>query len=146
MRTVYIALADIVYWPIVQLFVSAVAVRIPMRVFDSDNRMTHPQKGERAFYKSIGVRRWKKRLPDAAFLVGGTKKHVNPFSRRDVSRFLSELRRAEIAHWVQLILAVPCFFWNPLWASIIMVLYAVCTNLPCIAAQRYNRMLLRRRS
>ncbi len=110
MRSFYVALVDVVYWPIVQLSVSAVLVRIPTSKFSSDGWITHARKWERSLslYRLFGVPSWKKRLPDAAFLVGGTRKTVNPYSRSDVSRFLSELRRAEIAHWVQLASAIPC--------------------------------------
>lgn len=147
MRNAYSALIDVFYWPIVQLSVSAVLVRVPIRLFSSDGRITRIRGWEqsRYIYRLLGVARWKKKLPDAAFLVGGSKKRVNPYSRSDVSRFLSELRRAEIAHWVQLVFAVPCFFWNPSWASVVMTLYALCANIPCIAAQRYNRILLQSR-
>ena len=45
----------------------------------------------------------------------------------------------------------PVFFlWNPWWADLVMVAYALAANLPCILAQRYNRLrfqrLLARRS
>ena len=45
----------------------------------------------------------------------------------------------------------PLFFlWNPWWADLIMLTYALMANLPCIFAQRYNRLrfqrLLARRS
>ncbi|SDF75472.1 hypothetical protein [Terriglobus roseus] len=147
MRSFYVALVDVVYWPIVQLSVSAVLVRIPTSKFSSDGWITRARKWERSLslYRLFGVPSWKKRLPDAAFLVGGTRKTVNPYSRSDVSRFLSELRRAEVAHWMQVAFAIPCWFWNPTWAALLMTLYAICTNAPCIAAQRYNRNLVQSR-
>lgn len=148
MSSLYIALVDVLYWPIVQLSVSAVLVRIPTSKFTSDGWFTRMRTWENSLfvYRKLAVPRWKRRLPDAAFLVGGTRKQVNPYSRSDVGRFLAELRRAEIAHWIQLAFVIPCWLWNPLWASMLMTLYAVCTNVPCIAAQRYNRILVRSRS
>lgn len=144
MSSFYVALIDVVYWPIVQLSVSAILVRLPMRMFLSDNAITHPRTWEHSLslYRLLGVARWKKKLPDGAFLVGGHKKRVNPYCRSDVLWFLTELRRAEVAHWIQLVFAIPCWLWNPIWASLVMTLYAIAANLPCIAAQRYNRILV----
>lgn len=147
MTNAQVAWIDAVYWPIVQLSVSAVMVRIPMRMFSSENWSTRTWKWEQSLsaYKALGIVRWKKKLPDAASLVGGHTKRVNPNSQSDRSRFVSELRQAEIAHWVQLVFAIPCWFWNPLWASAVMTLYAVGANVPCIITQRYNRILVLKR-
>lgn len=147
MKTVYVAFIDVVYWPIVQLTVSAILVRSPTRMFSSDNLITRTRRWERSLsiYRSLGVSRWKKRLPDGALWVGGSKKRVNPYSRSDALRFQSELRSAEIAHWIQLGFAPLCWFWNPLWAALTMSLYAICSNAPCIIAQRYNRALIESR-
>lgn len=141
------ALLDVVYWPIVQLSVSVVLIRVPSRVFASDNWMTRPRQFEQSLrlYRACGVHRWKKRLPDAARFVGGDSKRVNPYSLVDASRFMSDIRRAELAHWAQLACVIPCWLWNPAWASVVMTLYALSSNVPCILAQRYNRMLLQRR-
>ncbi|MCF7734052.1 MAG: hypothetical protein K9N23_20380 [Akkermansiaceae bacterium] len=35
-------------------------------------------------------------------------------------------------------------FWNSWWADAVMAAYAIAANLPCILAQRYNRLRLRR--
>jgi glycosyl-4,4'-diaponeurosporenoate acyltransferase len=39
--------------------------------------------------------------------------------------------------------AIACvvFFlpWNPWWADLVIVTYAIAANLPCILVQRYNR-------
>jgi len=148
MRSFYVALVDVVYWPVVQLSVSAILVRVPTRRFSSDSWITRARKWERSLvlYRTLGVPLWKKRLPDAGFLVGGARKQVNPYSHSDVLRFLSELRRAEVAHWLQLTFAIFCWFWNPIWSAIAMTLYAISTNTPCIAVQRYNRILVLSRS
>ena len=143
-----IALVDVLYWPIVQVSISAILVRVPARVFAQDNWITRSRNVERSLrmYRALGIRTWKKRLPDAAALVGGTRKHVNPYSPSDAARFVTELRRAEVAHWVQLACAIPCWFWNPVWASVVMTAYAVAVNAPCIATQRNNRNLIQRRA
>lgn len=144
MTHISMALVDILYWPVVQLSVSAVFIRVPSRFFSWESERNRLQEVRRSLrlYRRLRVPYWKKKLPDAAFLVGGTRKRVNPYCHADVSRFLTDLRRAEVAHWTQLAFAVPCWFWNPIWASVVMTAYAICTNVPCIAAQRYNRILV----
>jgi glycosyl-4,4'-diaponeurosporenoate acyltransferase len=41
--------------------------------------------------------------------------------------------------------SLPIFFvWNPPWACWLMTVYALGANLPCILAQRYNRLAFER--
>jgi hypothetical protein len=43
------------------------------------------------------------------------------------------------------IASAPVFFlWNPWWGDLIIVLYALVANLPCILVQRYNRFRLQK--
>lgn len=147
MTRTLVALVDIIYCPVVQLSVSAVLVRIPDRFFSTDTWITRPRNFERSrrLYRALAVHRWKKVLPDAASLVGGTIKHVKPYCQTDVLRFVTDTRRAETAHWLQFALILPSWIWNPLWASILMTGYAIGANIPFIVAQRYNRLLVRAR-
>ena len=50
--------------------------------------------------------------------------------------------RGEAVHWIVLSSSVFFFLWNPWWAGLIMVAYALAANGPCIVAQRYNRIRL----
>ena len=59
-------------------------------------------------------------------------------------RFIRETWRGELCHWVALGCAPVFFLWNPWWADLIMVGYGLLANLPCILAQRYNRLRLQR--
>ena len=59
-------------------------------------------------------------------------------------RFIRETWRGELCHWGALGCAPVFFLWNPWWADVIMVSYGLLANLPCILAQRYNRLRLRR--
>jgi glycosyl-4,4'-diaponeurosporenoate acyltransferase len=88
----------------------------------------------------------KDRLPDAArwfdggFAKGSLAAHDPAYLRR----FIRETWRGELCHWFALG-CVPVFFlWNPWWADMVMVGYAMMANIPCILAQRYNRLRLRR--
>lgn len=144
MTRTLVALIDIIYCPVVQLSVSAVMVRIPDRFFSTDTWITRPRNFERSrrLYRALAVHHWKKALPDAASLVGGTIKYVKPYCRTDILRFVTDTRRAETAHWLQFALILSSWIWNPVWASILMTGYAIGANIPFIAAQRYNRLLV----
>lgn len=144
MTNVEIAIVDVAYWPVIQISVSALMVRVPQRCFSSGNsvRRPHSFEGSLKLYRKLQVHRWKKRLPDWGSLVGGEPKRLNAYEPADRSRFRAETRRAEIAHWMQLICAAFCWIWNPFWAAVLMTVYAILTNAPCIVAQRYNRILL----
>ena len=84
----------------------------------------------------------------ALFKKGFRKKRMTSLNKEYLDRFILEVCRAELAHWV-VILSSPVFFiCNYWWAGFIMIAYAFAANLPCILAQRYNRirfrMILRR--
>ena len=146
--TVWIWMGNLLGWPVIQLSISFVAVRLPARLFAEEDWMTAPRRWERGgqiYREWLGARRWKLWLPDGASWMGGfAKKRLNSRDQAYLAQFVLETRRAELAHWCML-LCLPLFFlWNPPWACGVMTAYALCVNLPCIVAQRYNRMTLER--
>ncbi|MFP5233625.1 MAG: glycosyl-4,4'-diaponeurosporenoate acyltransferase [Acidobacteriota bacterium] len=146
--TAWIWTANLLGWPVIQLSISFFALRLPAHLFAQDLWMTAPRRWERGghLYRDwLGVRRWKLWLPDGAFWMGGfTKKRLNSRDRVYLARFVLETRRAELAHWSMLLLLPLFFLWNPPWAWVLMTAYAFSANLPCIVAQRYNRIVLER--
>jgi glycosyl-4,4'-diaponeurosporenoate acyltransferase len=146
--TALVWVANLLGWPLIQLSFAFVAVRLPARLFAQENWITVPRRWEREgrLYRNwLGIRRWKSLLPDGAPWLGGfAKKRINGRDASYLNQFLAETRRAEVAHWCML-LCLPLFFlWNPPWACLVMTAYAVAANLPCILAQRYNRIVLER--
>ncbi len=126
---------------ILQLAIAAIAVRIDPRRFAPDTALLRTRPSEIDFYRRLlHIRRWKALLPDGAPWVGGTfrKKRLQGRDPTYLHRFLLETRRAEAAHLLALALFPLFFFWNPPWARIVIALYALAANLPCILAQRYN--------
>jgi len=134
-------------WLVLQLFIAAVATRMAPRCFAKDNWLYRVWAREIEFYRRfLLIRRWKNWLPDGAPWVGGRFRKKTLLGRD--STYLTQLgietRRGEAAHWLMLA-SFPIFFpWNPLWARIVIVVYAVAANLPCIIVQRYNREVVRR--
>ena len=146
--TALIWTANLLGWPTIHLAVASVALRLPAHLFAKDCWVTAPRRWEREgrLYRDwLGIRRWKSLLPDGAPWLGGfAKKRIHSLDAFYVGQFLLETRRAELAHWC-MFLCLPLFFlWNPPWACLVMTAYALAANLPCILAQRYNRIVLYR--
>ena len=140
--------ANILGWPAVHLAIGIVSVRLPSKLFARDNWLTAARSWEvsgRLYREWAAIRKWKSLLPDGAPLLGGFAK--GKLFARDAEclrNFMLETRRAEIAHWCMLGCLPVFFLWNPPWACWVMTAYALAANLPCILAQRYNRVALQR--
>ncbi|MCG8491787.1 MAG: hypothetical protein MI743_09255, partial [Sneathiellales bacterium] len=83
-----------------------------------------------------------KYLPDgsAMFKKGFRKKNLKSKDTKYIQQFILELCRAELAHWIVIMFSPIFFIWNYEWVGYIMILYALLVNIPCILAQRYNRI------
>jgi glycosyl-4,4'-diaponeurosporenoate acyltransferase len=136
-------------WLVIHLGVSGLSSRMPLRWFRTDAwlyRCRSWERGGRVYARSLGVRQWKRLLPDGAalFRYGFRKRHMVSRSAEYCRVFELETCRAELCHWLVLA-TVPLFFvidpWYVAWP---MIPYAVVVNVPCILAQRYNRPRLAR--
>jgi glycosyl-4,4'-diaponeurosporenoate acyltransferase len=132
--------------------VGLAAARLPVSVFLRDGWLTRirPWEHQGLAWAWLGVGRWKDRLPEAGALFGPTSKRVLPGRTTDgLGAFAGETRRAECVHWAALAPLAAMPWWNPLWLTTCMAVYAVAANGPCIVVQRYNRArienILRRR-
>lgn len=140
--------ANLLGWPVIHLTVGSAVLRLPAQLFARNCWLTAPRRWERdgRLYRDwLAIRKWKSKLPDGAPWLGGFAKRK--IYRRDSSylaQFLIETRRAELAHWCMLCCLPLFFLWNPPWACLVMTAYALAANLPCILAQRYNRLAIDR--
>lgn len=146
--TVLVWTANLFGWPVIHFSIAFGAQRLPSECFARDGWLTVPRCWERdgVFYRDwFAIRKWKSRLPDGASWLGGfAKKKLLSRNPAYVTQFLIETRRAETAHWCMLACLPIFFLWNPPWACWVMSVYALAANLPCILAQRYNRLVLNR--
>jgi glycosyl-4,4'-diaponeurosporenoate acyltransferase len=146
--TASIWIANILGWPVIHLVTAWITLRMPLDRFERNGFLVHSRAWERdgAFYRDrLAIHRWKSRLPDGAPWLGGfSKGRVASRNPAYLHQFLLEAKRAEIAHWWMLFCLPVFFLWNPLWACLVMTGYAFAANLPCILAQRYNRLVLAR--
>ena len=140
--------ANVLGWPILHIAIGFIAIRVPSHSFAHDTWLTTPRPWEQDGYLYrdwFAIRRWKFLLPDGAPWLGGfAKKKLLSRNSACIALFLIETRRAEIAHWLMLCCLPIFFIWNPAWARWVMFFYALAANLPCIVAQRYNRLVLNR--
>jgi len=100
----------------------------------------------RIYERFFRLKSWKKKLPDGAavFKNGFQKKKLKETSQEYLQDFISETCRAELTHWIVFLFGFIFFIWNIWWVGIVMIMYAIIVNIPCVITQRYNRIKLRR--
>lgn len=140
---------DIVAWAVLSTAAGYLAHRAPVARFASDGILTRLRPFERDgrwYERRLAIKRWKGHLPEAGdlFRDGFSKRSLRSDSVDQLERFVVETRRAEVTHWI-LLAAGPLFvLWNPWGLALVMVVYGVVANLPCLVVQRYNRARLLR--
>jgi glycosyl-4,4'-diaponeurosporenoate acyltransferase len=141
----WVIILNIAGWPVIQFGLAWAFTRMPVDWFRSGGGRPR-ERGEQFYERVLGIKRWKDQLPAAArWFGGGFAKGALAANNPDyLRRFVRETWRGELCHWVALGFAPVFFLWNPWWADLIMVGYALLANLPCILVQRYNRLRLLR--
>ncbi|MBS1801871.1 MAG: hypothetical protein JST28_00810 [Acidobacteria bacterium] len=146
MKLLVIAL-NVFGWPIIQLALGRLFLLIPDEVFAVDSWLTRTRRFEqsgRIYRQFFLIQRWKGLLPDGASWLGGRSKKLQSRRCADLITFAIETRRAEVAHWYMLLCTPLFYLWNPLWACVVMTVYGIAANLPCILVQRVNRIKIER--
>ncbi len=132
-------------WPMIQMALAVAFTRMPVAWFDPPEAMAWEGRGL-VYEKCLGIKHWKDRLPDAARWFGGgfAKGSLAGVERDYLERFIRETWRGELCHWSAMAFTPLFFLWNPWWGNGVIVIYVLAANLPCILAQRYNRIRFRR--
>ena len=143
MRLLVIA-ANVLGWPVMQFSISNIFLRLPDAWFANETWLTRErcfERDEQLYRRFLRMQRWKGLLPDGASWLGGRpKRNVASRTARELITFAIETRRAEAAHWCMLLCTPVFYLWNPGWACVVMTLYGLAANLPCILVQRANRI------
>jgi len=131
----------------VHLGISYLCVKIPIAFFEKDRWLFRIRNWEyrgKAYNRFFKVKKWKNIIPDGGglFKKGFAKKNLQYSDPLYLKTFMYETKRAELTHWLTIIPAPIFFLWNIWWAGIIMIVYALIANVPCILLQRYNRARL----
>jgi glycosyl-4,4'-diaponeurosporenoate acyltransferase len=145
----WIIFLDIAVWAIMHLVLSYICSIIPLYKFNPKNRwyrIKDVENNGKIYTGFFRIKRWKQFVPDGArlFKNGFPKKTLQSGDRQYLKTFMLETCRGELAHWLQILPAGIFFLWNIWWAGIIMIVYALCVNIPCILLQRYNRARLQK--
>ncbi|MBC7258422.1 MAG: glycosyl-4,4'-diaponeurosporenoate acyltransferase [Chloroflexi bacterium] len=135
---------DSIAWAILQPSIAYLAIRLPDSVLGADQWLYRTRAWERGgsiYEKLFRVKAWKSWLPSGGpvFRGGFSMRRIVSHDTEYLRRWVKETCRAELTHYIALASSVLFFLWNPLWLALVMVLYAVITNVPCIIVQRYNR-------
>jgi glycosyl-4,4'-diaponeurosporenoate acyltransferase len=140
-------LVDIVVWYIIHTVAVRIALRRPNEAFRVDKGIYNVHPWEARLYENVfWIKRWKHYLPDAGKRqrFGFSKARLTSKDKPYLEQFIQETRRAEFAHYLQMIPAPLFFLFNEPWVGWFMIVYAVVVNVPCIMTQRYNRPKLMR--
>ncbi len=140
---------NIVVWLTIHVGISVSIARMRPDSFNPRSwlyRQRVWEKRGRAYKALLKVKKWKRLLPDGAavFKRGFRKKRLTGRHPAYIQTFILETCRAELTHWVILAWSPIFFIWNEWWIGLIMVGYGLVVNMPCIVAQRYNRIRLNR--
>ena len=144
----WIAVLNIVSIPTLHLGISWIYTKLPRSFFRPESLLFRERSWETRgkFYQSVfRIRQWKAVLPDAApWFDGFAKGSLSGRDAQYLQAFQAETCRGEAAHYAQWIALSLTILWNP-WptAALIMLVYAVLSNLPCILLQRFTRARLR---
>lgn len=142
-------LIDIVAWFAIHMGVSYLMTHVPLSSFDARSWLYTQrtwEKDGRIYERIFGLNKWKERLPDGAalFREGFKKKRLKKLDNVYLDNFIRETCRAELTHWIVFLFGPIFLVWNLWWVGIVMIVYAISVNLPCIITQRYNRIRLKR--
>ncbi len=87
--------------------------RLPEKWFQPGLAFYEVSQGERKFYRCLGVKRWKDKVPELGMFTGFHKSHLTaPKDASYLGRFLMESNYGAVIHWVNalfgfLIVAIP---------------------------------------
>ena len=131
----------------IHLGMSYLSVKIPVSFFKKDYSLFRLRSWEyrgRIYKRVFKIKKWKNIVPDGGGLFKGgfPKKNLGSNDLQYLKTFFYETKRAELTHWLTILPAPIFFLWNIWWAGIIMIVYALIVNIPCILLQRYNRARL----
>tara|TARA_R110002096_G_scaffold242836_4_gene434681 strand:+ start:707 stop:1195 length:489 start_codon:yes stop_codon:yes gene_type:complete len=145
----WLTLLNLCAIPAIHLGVSWCYTGMPASWFDPESlwfRQRGWERGGSIYQSFFKIRSWKGMLPDAAPWFGGFAK--GKLKEKDpsyIAAFIVETCRGEAAHYAQMAVLLATLIWNP-WpiAALVMIIYALFSNLPCSVLQRYTRARLRR--
>lgn len=141
----WIGLMNAIGIPAAHLGISWAFTKMPLLDFNPDRFPFQKMPGEsrKSYDLTFRLRAWKHLLPDAGPWFGGfAKKNLHSSDSEFLKRFRAETCRSEAAHWAQVLVIASFSIWTPWPWALVIIGYAIASNLPCILLQRQNRLRL----
>ena len=127
------------------LFVDIIIRLLPRKWFDYHKKIYYVSERESKFYKDIGIRDWKDKIPELGKTVNFSKaKLCDPNNPEYIERFILETCLGSMTHVFCMVSALGFSVFGLLWHGFltmtlpVAVVYGV-MNIPSILIQRYNR-------
>ena len=144
---IWLAIINTVGIPITHLLVAWLSTLLPQAWFRkaSDTSPSTDGKSTACYETVFFIRSWKGLLPDgAAWFKGFPKGTLESKDPNYLRTFIAETRRGELSHWLQVIAISSFTLFNPWPAILIIVVYSIISNTPCILNLRYTRVRMLR--
>ena len=124
---------------------AVVVRRMPQNIFNADNWFFRVRNGELKFYKKIGIKKWKDKVPDLGWTAGFPKANLQSLEPEYLKKFIDETCKGELLHHIAGLVGFLALLIFPS-QDFFLVLPIVLINfvlhlLPCMI-QRYNRSRL----
>lgn len=121
-----------------------IGVKLPRRWFDARKfpYAAYPFERDGKIYLQLGIRKWKKRLPDMSRVSKQmlTKKVDIGATSSSIEALAAETCVAELVHFLLSVLSLAVLkFWDSIYGYIFVAIYILIGNVPFIVIQRYNR-------
>ncbi|MEM9016791.1 MAG: hypothetical protein AAGC68_07235 [Verrucomicrobiota bacterium] len=148
LSNLWIVILNVIAIPALHLGVSWIYTQMRRDRFKPDSFLFRERSWERGghiYQRLFKIRKWKSRLPDAApWFDGFAKGKLSDKDPTYLRAFITETCRGEAAHYAQIPALWLTLIWNP-WpvAAIVMFVYAIVSNLPCLLLQRFTRARMR---
>lgn len=127
------------------LFVDIFIRILPKKWFDYNKKIFIVKDSEVNFYKKIGIRKWKDKIPEAGKTAGFSKDHLyDPNNPEYIKNFILETVYGSLLHLFCIITSLSFAFFGLLWNGFltmtlpVAVVYSI-LNVPSFMIQRYNR-------
>ena len=132
---------DSALWAAWGALVGLVASKLPDQRFANDGPLTRLRPWERdgRLWAVVGLRRWKRFVPEVGWLTGSAPEEALAARRRwpEAARDGDSAGRSRALG--RLLASPRDADMGPAWIFGVMVIYGLCANVPCIIIQRYNR-------
>lgn len=117
---------------------------LPKGMFEPHRKAFHVSEKKIKFYKKLGVKKWKEKVPDLGQFANFKKNKIeNPFSLKYIHKFLVENCYGDMIHIVSAFMGFLIIFFPPVDLAISIALPVAIINfiinyMP-VMIQRYNR-------